>query len=97
LDKPEVSPQIDNLVQVNRNAALLVMSRIFRRNVTKQVEKWHSNVIPEKRLELINNQLSENLEENYEYLAKIGALESASKLYSQITYRAKAKAFKLIA
>lgn len=56
------------------------MSRIFRRNVAKQVKVWQYNALPEKKLQLINNDLSDKLKEDYDYVARIGAVEGMSKM-----------------
>jgi hypothetical protein len=60
LDKPEVSPKSDILMIATRKAALSTISRVFRRNLGKQVKKWHYSALPERQLEIINSQLSEN-------------------------------------
>lgn len=55
LDKPETSPKVDTLMQANRKTAVSIMSRVFRKNISKQVRAWHYNALPERKLELINN------------------------------------------
>lgn len=97
IDRPEPSQEVGNLVQVNRNVAISAMSRIFKKYVSKQVEAWQFNALPERKLEAINEKLADNLEDNYNYVAKIGAIENVSRLNSQITFKAKMKAFRLIA
>lgn len=72
------------------------MARVFRRNVSTQIKKWQYNALPERRIELINNQFSSKSFEDYEYVAKVGALECISKMSSQYAYKAKTKAFRMI-
>lgn len=95
IDKPETSPKVDGLVQINRKAALSLMSRVFKRNISKQIEKWQYNALPERRLELINTQLENT--DSYNYIAKLGALENAVKLNSSIAFRTKTRAFRTLA
>jgi len=49
------------------------MSRVFKKNIAKQVKKWHYNALPEVKMELVNKELSEKFRDNYDYVAKIGA------------------------
>ena len=72
------------------------MSRVFRRNIGKQVKAWQHKALPERKLELINSELSNKLKDDFDYVAKIGAVEGMSKLNTQIQFKAKMKAFRLI-
>ncbi len=83
-------------MQSNRKTAVAMMSRIFRKHISKQVKVWHYNALPTRKLELINNELSDKFKDDYDYVAKMGAVESLGKLNSQIAYKAKIKAFRLI-
>jgi hypothetical protein len=96
VDKPETSPKADSLVFATRKAALSAMSRIFKRNLSTQVKKWQYFALPERKLELINQQFSETFKEGYEYVAKMGAIDSISKLNEKNMNMAKSKAFRTI-
>jgi hypothetical protein len=64
--------------------------------LTRQFKKWQFNAQPEKKLEYINADLAEKSKEEYEYVAKVGAIESLRKLSEQSAYKAKVSAFRSI-
>ena len=71
-----------------------MMDRIFKKNMGRQIKTWVHNTFPERKLDYVNNQIVSKDQEDYEFVAKIGSLESLSKLNKQVAYRAKAKAFR---
>ena len=72
------------------------MNRVFKNNLRKQVRKWHFGVFPDKKISLLNSEFNKKSTEDYNYLAKFGAVESIAKTHHQMTYKAKVKAFRLI-
>ena len=62
--------------------------------MTKHVKNWQYNSQPEKKLEFIHNEVSTNSKDQYEYVAKYGALETISKISASSSYKAKTKAFR---
>lgn len=96
LDKPESSHKLDGVVDTNKKTAISMMARIFKKNLDSQVKKWNHTALPEKRLEAISSELASKSKEDYEYVAKIGAIECISKMSNQIVYKSKIKAFKMI-
>jgi hypothetical protein len=72
------------------------MDRIFKRNFTKQIKKWQYNSNPERKLDLIHTEITKKSKEEYDYIAKHGALESINKININTNYKAKAKAFRCL-
>lgn len=87
------SPKYDTLI---KKTSLSIMDRVFKRNLTKQLKKWQFNAQPEKKLEYVHADLAEKSKEEYDYIAKVGALESLRKLSEQAAYKAKVRAFRNI-
>ena len=56
------------------------MDRVFKRNLKRQLKKWQFNAQPENKLEYVHADLAEKSKEEYDYIAKVGALESLRKL-----------------
>lgn len=50
------------------------MARIFKRNMESQVQNWHHNALPEKIIETIKKEMVIKSKEEYESVAKIGAV-----------------------
>lgn len=71
------NPKLDSLV---KKTSLSIMDRVFKRNLTRQFKKWQFNSQPEKKLEYVHADLAEKSKEEYEYVAKVGAIESLRKL-----------------
>lgn len=92
----ENNAKLEALLTTNKKASLSIIDRVFRRNFTKQVKKWQFNAHPEKKLEFVHNEITKKSKEEYEYIAKIGALETINKISSNSNYKAKAKAFRSI-
>ena len=92
LDRPERN---DAISQVTRKSALSIMTRVFKRNMTKHVKKWQCKAIPEKKVEHLTAEFSKQ-PEDFNYVAKLGAAECLSKMNSQMTFKAKIKAFRMI-
>jgi hypothetical protein len=84
------------VVQNSHSTALSIMNRLFRRNLTKQVRKWHGKALPEQKIEHLNTEFYNRSQDDYQYLAKLGAMECMAKNYQQMSYKAKVKAFRLI-
>lgn len=72
------------------------MDRVFKRNLTRQFKKWQFNAQPEKKIEFIHSDFTERSKQEYEYVAKLGALESLRKLTDQTIYKAKVNGFRSI-
>jgi hypothetical protein len=72
------------------------MDRVFKRNLTKQFKKWQLNAQPERKLEIVHAELAERSKEEYEYVAKVGALENMKKIGEQSIFKAKMKGFRMI-
>jgi hypothetical protein len=87
------SPKYDTLI---KKTSLSIMDRVFKRNLTKQLKKWQFNAQPEKKLEYVHADLAEKSKEEYDYIAKVGALESLRKLSEQAAYKSKVRAFRNI-
>ena len=87
------SPKYDTLI---KKTSLSIMDRVFKRNLTRQLKKWQFNAQPEKKLEYVHADLAEKSKEEYDYIAKVGALESLRKLSEQAAYKAKVRAFRNI-
>ena len=92
----EQSAKYTAMVQNSNSTALSIMNRLFKRNLTKQVRKWHFGVFPERKIELLNTEYNTRSKDDYKYLAKLGAIECFSKTHQQMAYKAKVKAFRLI-
>lgn len=92
----EQSAKYTAMVQNSHSTALSIMNRLFKRNLTKQVRKWHFGVFPERKIELLNTEYNTRSKDDYKYLAKLGAIECFSKTHQQMAYKAKVKAFRLI-
>lgn len=86
--------RLDSVVLAGRKISLSMMDRIFKKNMNRQIKTWVHNAFPERKLDYVNTQIIAKDKEDYEFVAKIGSLESLSKLNKQIAYRAKAKAFR---
>lgn len=71
-----------------------IIDRVFRRNLTKQIKKWQFNAHPEKKLEFVHNEITKKSKDEYDYVARFGALETINKISSASNYKAKAKAFR---
>ena len=56
------------------------MDRVFKRNLKRQLKKWQFNAQPENKLEYVHADLAEKSKEEYDYIARVGALESLRKL-----------------
>ena len=96
IDRPESSHKLDHVVDANKKTAISMMARIFKKNMESQVKNWHHNALPEKRLEAISSEMMNKSKDDYEYVAKIGAVECLSKISHQVVYKSKVKAFRLI-
>lgn len=79
-----------------KKTSLGIMDRVFKRNLTKQVRKWQFNAQPEKKLEYVNATLALKSREEYEYVARMGAVESLKKLSECSVYKAKVRGFRMI-
>lgn len=90
----ESNAKLEALLNTNKKASLSIIDRVFRRNFTKQVKKWQYNAHPEKKLEFVHNEITKKSKDEYEYVAKFGALETISKISAASNYKAKAKAFR---
>lgn len=73
-----------------------MMARIFKKSLESQVKKWHHSALPEKRLESISSEMINKSKEDYEYVARMGAVECLSKISNQLVYKSKVKAFRMI-
>lgn len=73
------------------------MDRIFKRSLSKQLNKWLYATFPEKRLEKLQNTMSAVSPSDYNYAARVGSLDLISKMNEQIAYRAKVRAFRMLA
>ena len=82
------------MVQNSKKASLSIIDRVFKRHMTKNVRKWQYNAQPEKKLELIHNEITKKSKDEYDYVAKYGAVETIAKLSASSQYKAKAKAFR---
>lgn len=60
------------------------------------MKKWQFNAHPEKKLEFVHNEITKKSKDEYDYIAKIGALETINKISSNSNYKAKAKAYRCI-
>lgn len=92
----ESNAKVELILNNSKKAALSIIDRVFRRNFTKQVKKWQFNAHPEKKLEFVHNEITKKSKDEYDYIAKIGALETINKISSNSNYKAKAKAFRSI-
>lgn len=92
----ESNAKVEILLNVNKKASLSIIDRVFRRNLTKQVKKWQFNAHPEKKLEFVHNEITKKSKDEYDYIAKIGALETINKISSNSNYKAKSKAYRCI-
>lgn len=72
------------------------MERVFRKNLTKQLNRWVYNTFPERKLDYVQTQIATKSKDDYNFIAKIGSLETVTKLHTQIAYRSKVKAFRLL-
>jgi hypothetical protein len=79
-----------------KKTSLSIIDRVFKRNLAKQVKKWQFNAQPERKLEYIHADLAEKSKEEYDYVAKAGALETLRKLSDLNVYKAKIRAFRNI-
>ena len=84
------------MLQNTQSTALSIMNRVFKKNLSKQVRKWHFGVFPERKLELINSEYNKKFKDDYNYISRFGAVESIAKTHNQVTYKLKVKAFRLI-
>ncbi len=66
--------KLEAVLNVNKKASLSIIDRVFRRNFTKQVKKWQYNAHPERKLEFIHTEITKKSKEEYDYIAKYGAL-----------------------
>lgn len=82
------------MLNSNKKASLSIIDRVFRRNMTKHIKNWQYNAQPEKKLEFIHNEITKKSKDEYDYVARYGALETISKVSSSSNYKAKAKAFR---
>lgn len=92
----ESNSKYEAVLAINKKASLSIIDRVFRRNFTKQVKKWQFNAHPEKKLEFVHNEITKKSKDEYEYVAKYGALEVVNKISTASNYKAKAKAFRCI-
>lgn len=92
----ESNSKYEAVLAINKKASLSIIDRVFRRNFTKQVKKWQFNAHPEKKLEFVHNEITKKSKDEYEYVAKYGALEVVNKISTTSNYKAKAKAFRCI-
>lgn len=83
----------ESVINNSKKASLSIMERVFKKNISKQVKKWQYNAIPERRLENIHKEISKT-QDNYNFVAKYGALESVAKISTGSSYKSKAKAFR---
>ena len=90
------SAKLNSVLHNSQSAALSIMNRVFKKNLSKQVRKWHFGVFPERKIDLLNTEFNKKSQEDYKFVAKMGAVECISKSYNQMTYKAKVKAFRLI-
>lgn len=74
LDKPESNQKLDGVVDTNKKTAISMMARIFKRNLESQVKNWHNSALPERRIETISSEMISKSKEDYEFIAKIGAV-----------------------
>ena len=72
------------------------MSRIFSRNLCKQINKWQYNAHPERKLELITENLKKKSSQNYQYVSKLGAVESLAKLQNHLAVKSKMSVMKIL-
>ena len=92
----ESNAKVEAILQNSKKASLSIIDRVFKRHMTKHVRKWQHNAHPEKKLELIHNEITKNSKDEYEYVAKYGAIETVSKISTSSQYKAKAKAFRCL-
>jgi len=90
----ENNARLEAVLAINKKASLSIIDRVFRRNFGKQIKKWQFNAHPEKKLEFVHNEITKKSKEEYDYIAKIGALETIAKVSTNSSYKAKAKAFR---
>jgi len=99
IQRPPSEPEyddsrLDSVVLAGRKVSISMMDRIFKKNMNRQIRTWTHNAFPERKLDYINSQIVSKEKEDYEFVAKVGSLESLSKLNKQVAERAKAKAFR---
>lgn len=92
----ESNAKVEALLSTNKKTALSIIDRVFRKNFTKQVKKWQYNAHPEKKLQFVHSEITKKSKDEYDYVAKVGALETINKISSSSNYKAKAKAFRCI-
>lgn len=76
----EHDARVENVVLAGRKVSLSMMDRIFKKNMARQIKTWTHNSFPEKKLDYINSQIISKEKEEYEFVAKVGSIESLSKL-----------------
>jgi len=86
--------KLEAILNASRNASLSIIDRVFRRNITKQIKKWQYNAHPERKLEYVHSEITKKSKEEYDYIAKIGALETITKISTTTSTKAKGKAFR---
>lgn len=90
----ESNAKVEALLNINKKASLSIIDRVFRRHMNKHVKKWQYNSNPERKLELVHNEITKKSKDEYEYVAKIGAIETISRISASTQYKSKAKAFR---
>jgi len=90
----ESNAKLEAVLNINKKASLSIIDRVFRRHMNKHVKKWQYNSNPERKLELIHTEITKKSKDEYEYVAKLGAIETISRISASTQYKAKAKAFR---
>lgn len=90
----ESNAKIEAILANSKRASLSIIDRVFRRQMTKHIKKWQYNAHPEKKLEYVNSEIAKKSKEEFEFVAKYGAIETVSKISSNSQYKAKGKAFR---
>ena len=52
------SAKLNNVLQNSQTTALSMMNRIFKKNLSRQVRKWHFGVFPKRKIDLLNTEFN---------------------------------------
>jgi hypothetical protein len=65
---------INRIVYNNRNIALQIMERVFKKNMKKRLAKWKSCIVNENEVERVTAQFSQN-RQDFMLVARYGAVD----------------------
>ncbi len=87
---------LDVMIHSNRSVAVSMAQRVFKRSLTRHIQRWQYNAQPEKRIEVLHNEYQSRSQEDYDYLSRLGAADVIRRLIIQAKYKSIAGGFKSI-